>query len=169
MYTCYQPRSMASARDLEMKAKAYDNYQITTHLPAQNIRVYDEDFAKRESRLPCHHCPCMLCLILSCSMTAPLQDIACRGLLVECSEMLVVCYAATVLYQDSDICGWSQCSGVLFDTGGQSCDGVIPSCSHLLITSAVVLLDVCEGGIIGAMLCSARICSALFCLRAGPL
>ena len=37
---------MASQRDLEMKAKAYHNYQITTHLPAQNIRVYDEDFAK---------------------------------------------------------------------------------------------------------------------------
>lgn len=54
MYTCYQPRSMASQRDLEMKAKAYHNYQITTHLPAQNIRVYDEDFAKRRSRcIPC--------------------------------------------------------------------------------------------------------------------
>lgn len=49
VYTCYQPRSMASQQDLKMKAKAYQNYQITTHLPAQNIRVYDEDFAKRES------------------------------------------------------------------------------------------------------------------------
>lgn len=48
---------MASQQDLEMKAKAYQNYQITTHLPAQNIRVYDEDFAKRESlfTIGCSH------------------------------------------------------------------------------------------------------------------
>lgn len=117
VYTCYQPRSMASAYDLEMKAKAYDSYQITTHLPAQNIRVYDEDFAKRESRLPCHHCPCMLCLILSCSMTTSLRDVACRVLLFECREMLLLCHAATVLYQDGGIHGWSQCLGVLYDTG----------------------------------------------------
>ena len=96
---------MASARDLEMKAKAYDNYQITTHLPAQNIRVYDEDFAKRESRLLCHHCPCKLCLILSCSMTTPLHGMACRVLLFECSEMLLLSHAATVLCQGSGICG----------------------------------------------------------------
>ncbi len=49
VYTCYQPRGMASARDLELKAQAWDRYQITTHLPAENIRVYDENFAKRKS------------------------------------------------------------------------------------------------------------------------
>jgi hypothetical protein len=49
VYTCYQPRSMASARDLELKAQAWNHYQITTHLPAENIRVYDENFAKRTS------------------------------------------------------------------------------------------------------------------------
>jgi len=49
VYTCYQPRGMASARDLELKAQAWDRYQITTHLPAENIRVYDENFAKRMS------------------------------------------------------------------------------------------------------------------------
>lgn len=56
---------MASQQDLKMKAKAYQNYQITTHLPAQNIRVYDEDFAKRESPS-----------VVSCSFTAlPLQTL----------------------------------------------------------------------------------------------
>ena len=49
VYTCYQPRSMASAHDLELKAQAWERYQITTHLPAENIRVYDENFAKRTS------------------------------------------------------------------------------------------------------------------------
>ena len=49
VYTCYQPRGMASARDLELKAQAWNHYQITTHLPAENIRVYDENFAKRMS------------------------------------------------------------------------------------------------------------------------
>ena len=44
---------MASVRDLELKAQAWDNFQITTHLPAENIRVYDENFAKRK-RSPCH-------------------------------------------------------------------------------------------------------------------
>lgn len=46
VYTCYQPRGMARARDLELKAQAWERYQITTHLPAENIRVYDENFAK---------------------------------------------------------------------------------------------------------------------------
>ena len=49
VYTCYQPCGMASARDLELKAQAWERYQITTHLPAENIRVYDENFAKRTS------------------------------------------------------------------------------------------------------------------------
>ena len=49
VYTCYQPRGMASARDLELKAQAWERYQITTHLPAENIRVYDENFAERTS------------------------------------------------------------------------------------------------------------------------
>ena len=49
VYTCYQPRGMARARDLELKAQAWERYQITTHLPAENIRVYDENFAKRTS------------------------------------------------------------------------------------------------------------------------
>ena len=47
VYTCFQPRHMASAHDLKLKAQAWDKYQITTHLPAENIRVYDENFAKR--------------------------------------------------------------------------------------------------------------------------
>ena len=55
VYTCYQPRSMATIHDLELKAQAWHNYQITTHLPAENIRVYDENFAKRK-RSPCHGC-----------------------------------------------------------------------------------------------------------------
>ncbi|DBA92635.1 TPA: hypothetical protein ACH3X1_002853 [Trebouxia sp. C0004] len=46
VYTCYQPRGMATARDLQLKAQAWNQYQITTHLPAENIRVYDENFAK---------------------------------------------------------------------------------------------------------------------------
>jgi len=45
VYACYQPRSMASPRDLEVKARAYARRQLTTHLPAQDIRVYDEEFA----------------------------------------------------------------------------------------------------------------------------
>ena len=48
VYTCYQPRSMASAEDLRLKAQAWREHQITTHLPARNVRVYDADFAKRE-------------------------------------------------------------------------------------------------------------------------
>lgn len=51
MYTCYQPRSMASTEDLRLKAQAWREHQITTHLPARNVRVYDADFAKSEP--PC--------------------------------------------------------------------------------------------------------------------
>ncbi len=48
VYACYQPRSMASDNDLRLKKKAWDEHSITTHLPAQNIRIYDAEFAKRE-------------------------------------------------------------------------------------------------------------------------
>jgi hypothetical protein len=47
VYCCYQPRSMASERDLHLKAKGWNNRMLTTHLPAADIRIYDEDFAKR--------------------------------------------------------------------------------------------------------------------------
>lgn len=48
VYCCYQPRDMASERDLELKAKAWNERSLTTHLPAADIRIYDEDFAKCE-------------------------------------------------------------------------------------------------------------------------
>ena len=44
---------MASRHDLQLKAQAWREHQITTHLPAENIRVYDDNFAKCEAPSTC--------------------------------------------------------------------------------------------------------------------
>lgn len=74
VYTCYQPRSMASQQDLEMKAEAYHKYQITTHLPAQNIRVYNEDFAKCKTMLCVHDLTAQYIVCLSAIVSDALID-----------------------------------------------------------------------------------------------
>ena len=44
VYACYQPRSMASEKDLAVKRAAWDGYCITTHWPAANVELFpDED------------------------------------------------------------------------------------------------------------------------------
>lgn len=45
VYTCYQPASMATQADLCKKQKAYEQYLLTTHWPAMNIRLYERNQA----------------------------------------------------------------------------------------------------------------------------
>ena len=44
------PRKLQPEVLLQRKRQAWEEHQITTHLPAKDVRVYDDDFAKRE---PC--------------------------------------------------------------------------------------------------------------------
>ena len=39
---------------LQRKRQAWEQHQITTHLPAKDVRVYDADFAKRAPHLGAH-------------------------------------------------------------------------------------------------------------------
>lgn len=41
VYTCYQPRSLATDADLANKRAAWDNFDVTTHWPAANVSVHD--------------------------------------------------------------------------------------------------------------------------------
>ena len=40
IYTCYQPRKLATAKDLAKKVKAFEEYRVTTHWPAQNVSLF---------------------------------------------------------------------------------------------------------------------------------
>ena len=40
VYACYQPRTFAKQDDLRLKAKAWDEYRVTTHWPARNIALF---------------------------------------------------------------------------------------------------------------------------------
>lgn len=45
VYTCYQPADLATESDLAQKKAAYDQFRLTTHWPAMNIRLYDDESA----------------------------------------------------------------------------------------------------------------------------
>ena len=68
---------MASRRDLDLKAQAWNYYQITTHLPAENIRVYDESFAKCKLDLVCllHETVCVMHIIFVADATANAREL----------------------------------------------------------------------------------------------
>ncbi|KAK9807834.1 hypothetical protein WJX72_010581 [[Myrmecia] bisecta] len=53
VYCCYQDRSLATPRDLELKRLAWDEYRVTTHWPAMNIKLFPtlgEDYYKKVHR-----------------------------------------------------------------------------------------------------------------------
>ncbi|BDA49852.1 hypothetical protein COCOBI_14-4720 [Coccomyxa sp. Obi] len=39
VYACYQPRALATEKDLAAKRKAWDDYAVTTHWPAANVSI----------------------------------------------------------------------------------------------------------------------------------
>jgi hypothetical protein len=47
VYACYQPRNMASERDLATKREAWEGHRITTHWPAANIELFPDEDAER--------------------------------------------------------------------------------------------------------------------------
>jgi hypothetical protein len=44
VYTCYQPRSLATDRLLAKKAAAFDDYRMTTHWPAEQIKLFPKSW-----------------------------------------------------------------------------------------------------------------------------
>ena len=40
VYTCYQPRSLATEKDLALKREAYRDRRVTTHWPAMNVKLF---------------------------------------------------------------------------------------------------------------------------------
>ena len=43
VYTCYQPRSLATATDLALKKEAYNDRRVTTHWPAMNVKLFPKE------------------------------------------------------------------------------------------------------------------------------
>ena len=42
VYTCYQPVDMATAADLALKRRAFQEYRVTTHWPAAGVCMPQE-------------------------------------------------------------------------------------------------------------------------------
>uniref|UniRef100_A0A383WPX7 Phytanoyl-CoA dioxygenase n=1 Tax=Tetradesmus obliquus TaxID=3088 RepID=A0A383WPX7_TETOB len=40
VYACYQPRCLATEKDLQLKQQAWDDFLLTTHWPSHNIRAF---------------------------------------------------------------------------------------------------------------------------------
>ena len=40
VYVCYQPRSLATDKDLALKREAYNDRRVTTHWPAMNVKLF---------------------------------------------------------------------------------------------------------------------------------
>lgn len=40
VYCCYQPRSLATTADLQLKKQAWDEHRMTTHWPANNVHIF---------------------------------------------------------------------------------------------------------------------------------
>jgi len=40
VYVCYQPRALINAANLAKKRKAFDEYRMTTHWPASNVKLF---------------------------------------------------------------------------------------------------------------------------------
>lgn len=43
VYTCYQPRSLATEKDLALKREAYEDRLVTTHWPAMNVQLFPKE------------------------------------------------------------------------------------------------------------------------------
>jgi len=43
VYTCYQPRSLATEKDLALKREAYNDRRVTTHWPAMNVTLFPKE------------------------------------------------------------------------------------------------------------------------------
>lgn len=43
VYVCYQPRSLATERDLALKREAYNDRRVTTHWPAMNVKLFPKE------------------------------------------------------------------------------------------------------------------------------
>lgn len=43
VYTCYQPRSLATEKDLALKREAYRDRRVTTHWPAMNVKLFPKE------------------------------------------------------------------------------------------------------------------------------
>lgn len=43
VYTCYQPRSLATEKDLALKREAYNERRVTTHWPAMNVALFPRE------------------------------------------------------------------------------------------------------------------------------
>lgn len=43
VYTCYQPKSLATEKDLALKREAYNNRRVTTHWPAMNVKLFPKE------------------------------------------------------------------------------------------------------------------------------
>ena len=43
VYTCYQPRILATEKDLALKWEAYLDRRVTTHWPAMNVKLFPKE------------------------------------------------------------------------------------------------------------------------------
>ncbi len=43
VYTCYQPKSLATEKDLALKREAYNDRRVTTHWPAMNVKLFPKE------------------------------------------------------------------------------------------------------------------------------
>ena len=43
VYVCYQPRSLATEKDLALKREAYNDRRVTTHWPAMNVKLFPKE------------------------------------------------------------------------------------------------------------------------------
>ena len=43
VYTCYQPRNLATEKDLALKRQAYNDRRVTTHWPAMNVKLFPKE------------------------------------------------------------------------------------------------------------------------------
>ncbi|KAL3144480.1 hypothetical protein ABBQ32_004220 [Trebouxia sp. C0010 RCD-2024] len=43
VYVCYQPRSLATNKDLALKREAYNDRRVATHWPGMNVKLFRKE------------------------------------------------------------------------------------------------------------------------------
>ncbi|KAL0049348.1 hypothetical protein WJX82_000098 [Trebouxia sp. C0006] len=43
VYTCYQPKNLATEKDLALKREAYNDRRVTTHWPSMNVKLFPKE------------------------------------------------------------------------------------------------------------------------------